>query len=403
MRGVFAPTLGLAALLALSGSAPAAEPLANAETVRMTSKVLGEERTILVSTPRGYGQGSARYPVLYLTDGDAHLLHTRGTVDFLVRNGLMPDVVIVGIANTDRTRDLTPTRGFGFGADGTPVLAETSGGAGKFLEFFEKELIPYVEATYRTVPCRVFAGHSLGGLFALDALVERPGLFNATIAASPSLNWDHDVILDRVSKFLDGRKELRHTLFVTMADEEEGDPSPTRFERLRKLLKGTKAAGFAWGAMPMPDEDHGSVVLRSHYWGLRKVFDGWRLPRDRKAGGFAGSVEDLGKHYAQLSERLGYPVPPPEPVVNQVGYQHPLRKDVKGALPFFPKNVELYPDPANVHDSLGEALEAAGALEEALASYERAVEIATRRGDPRLPVFARNRDRLAAAREKRPG
>ena len=403
MRRALVPALGLVSLLAPGRLAPAAEALANAETVRWTSKVLGEERTILVSTPRGYAQGSARYPVLYLTDGETNLLFTRGTVDFLVRNGLMPDVVIVGVANTDRTRDLTPTRGFGFRADGTAVLQETSGGAGKFLDFFEKELVPYVEATYRTLPLRVFAGHSLGGLFALDALAERPGLFGATIAASPALNWDHDVVLERLAKFLDGRKELRHTLFVTMADEEDGDPRPTRFERLRRLLKGTKAAGFAWGALELPDEDHGSVVLRSWYHGLRKVFDGWRLPRDGKRGGFDGTVEDLERHYARLSERLGYAVVPPASVVNQVGYQHLLAGDAKGALPFFRRNVELRPGSPNVHDSLGEALEALGKPEEALACYEKAVDLAAKDADPLLPVFTRNRDRLAAAKAKGPG
>ena len=34
---------------------------------------------------------------------------TRGTADFLVQNGLMPPVIIVGVTNTDRTRDLSPT------------------------------------------------------------------------------------------------------------------------------------------------------------------------------------------------------------------------------------------------------------------------------------------------------
>lgn len=395
MRRAAALVLSAVAVLALARTAPGAEPLANAETVRMTSKVLGEERTILVSTPRGYGQGTARFPVLYLTDGDAHLLHTRGTVDFLVRNGLMPDVILVGVTNTDRTRDLTPTKSFGRQADGTPFPIESSGGAGKFLDFFETELIPFVEATYRTAPYRIFAGHSLGGLFALDAMVERPGLFNASIAASPSLSWDDDVILRRTSKFLESRKEFRHTLFVTMADEEVGDPSPTRFEQLRKILKRTKVSGFAWGAERMDDEDHGSVVLRSHYYGLRKIFDGWRLPRDRQVG-YPGTLDDLKKHYGQLSERVGYAVPPPELTVNQVGYQHLLRKDVKGALQFFQWNVELYPGSANVHDSLGEALEKEGKSAEALACYEKAVEIGTKASDPLLSAFVKNRDRLAA-------
>ena len=200
-----------------------------------------------------------------------------------------------------------------------------------------------------------------------------------------------------MAKLLERRKELRYTLFVTMANEEEGDPSPTRFEQLRKLLKRTKASGFAWGAELMADEDHGSVVLRSHYYGLRKIFEGWRLPRERNAGGTPGTVDDLKKHYGQLSERFGYVVPVPELTVNQIGYQHLLRKDARGALPFFRWNVELYPESANVHDSLGEALETAGKDAEALASYEKAVEIAKRASDARLEVFVRNRDRMAAA------
>ena len=397
MRGAVARVLTVVVALVLARTAPAVEPITNAAAVQITSKVLGEERTILISTPRGYEKGQGRFPVLYMTDGDAHLLHTRGTVDFLVRNGLMPDVIIVGVMNTDRTRDLTPTKGYGQQPNGARVPLESSGGAGKFLDFFETELIPWVEGTYRTVPYRVFAGHSLGGLFALTSLVEKPGLFNASIAASPALAWDDDVILGRTSRFLEGRKELRYTLFVTMANEEEGDPSPTRFEQLRKLLKRTKASGFAWGAELMADEDHGSVVLRSHYDGLRKIFEGWRLPRDRNAGGYPGTVDDLKKHYGQLSERFGYAVPVPELTVNQIGYQHLLRKDARGALPFFRWNVELYPESANVHDSLGEALETAGKDAEALASYEKAVGIAKKDSDARLEVFTRNRDRMAAA------
>jgi uncharacterized protein len=400
MRRTAFRVLSAVAALVLSRSGSAVEPITNAEAVRITSKVMGEDRTVLVSTPRGYEEGKGRFPVLYMTDGDSHFLHTRGTIDFLVRNGLMPDVILVGVMNTDRTRDLTPTKGYGQQADGSRVPLEKSGGAGKFLDFFEKELIPYVDGAYRTAPYRIFAGHSLGGLFALDALVERTGLFNATIAASPSLSWDDDVILGRTANFLGSRKELRHTLFVTMANEEEGDPSPTRFEQLRKILKRTKAEGFAWGAELMDDEDHGSVVLRSHYYGLRKIFDGWRLPRDRKAGGYPGTVEELKNHYKRLSERIGYAVPPPEPAVNQVGYQHLLRKDFKGALPFFRWNVELYPESANVHDSLGEALEKAGEKAEALTCYERAVANGQKAADPLLAAFTRNRDRLAAAAGK---
>ena len=110
----------VAALLTLvAGLAVAGDPIVIGERVTLESKVMGEQRTVLVSTPPTYGQTQERYPVLYMTDGDAHLTHTRGTVDFLVRNGLMPDVIIVGVTNTDRTRDLTPTHAVRTLDDGT--------------------------------------------------------------------------------------------------------------------------------------------------------------------------------------------------------------------------------------------------------------------------------------------
>ncbi len=392
MRG---PLVALCIAAALLSPRSSAEPVTVGETIRIPSKVLGEERTILVSTPRGYERGTERYPVLYMTDGEAHLVHTRGTVDFLARNGRIPDLIVVGVANTHRTRDLTPTTVSRLRADGRAFLDEETGGATRFLEFIEKELIPFVEERYRTAPFRILAGHSLGGLFALGALVERPGLFGATIAVSPTLHWDEDVVLGRLSAFLDGRRELRHTVYVTIANEEEGEPAPTRFDRLRKMLKATKAEGFVWGSERMEDEDHGSVVLRSHYGGLRKVFDGWPLPRDRRAGGYPGSVAKMKAHYAALSGRLGYEVTPPEGIVNAVGYQHLQRNDAKRALPFFRWNVELHPGSANVHDSLGEALEAAGETAEALVCYEKAVELARKASDPNLAVYERNRDRAA--------
>ncbi len=364
----------------------AAEPITIGERVTIASKIMGEQRTLLISPPANYTHSQGRFPVLYMTDGEAHLTHTRGTVDFLARNGLMPDVIIVGVSNTDRTRDLTPSRDEIAG----------SGGAGKFLDFFARELIPYVEKHYRTLPYRIFAGHSLGGLFALTALAAHPELFHAYIAASPSLNFDNDSPLRTLAAFFKDRKELQRTLFVTMANEEAGDPAPTRFDRLQQILGTVQAAGFKWGAKSMADETHGSVVMRSHYWGLRKIFELWPLPAGPN-GFFTGGLEGLHKHYARLAQRLGFSVRPSEETVNNAGYGSLSINDVEGAIALFKYNTELYPLSANVYDSLGEALERAGRLEEAHAGYVRAAKNAEKNSDERLAVFAANRDRAAAA------
>ena len=90
--------------------APGAAKENGPEKLTLQSKILGEERAFLVRTPRGYEQGSDKYPVLYMTDGDRNIGHTAATVQFLADNGRMPEMIIVGISNTDRTRDLTPSR-----------------------------------------------------------------------------------------------------------------------------------------------------------------------------------------------------------------------------------------------------------------------------------------------------
>jgi predicted alpha/beta superfamily hydrolase len=384
----------LALLAVVAGTAAAGEPITIGETVTIESKIMGEERTILISTPPNYEQNQERFPVLYMTDGDAHLTHTRGTVDFLARNGLMPSVIIVGVTNTDRTRDLTPTRATITQDDGSEREFPTSGGADKFLDFFEDELFPYVDSNYRTQPFRLFTGHSLGGLFALNVLFTRPSMFAAVISVSPSLMWDDELPVRQASSFFDNRKSLNATLFVAMANEEEGDPRPNRLDRLEEQLEKATTSGFEWQVMRMPEETHGSVVLRAHYWGLRKVFNGWRLPTDPETGTFTGTVDDIKKHYAGLSKRFGFTIAAPENTVNQVGYQLLGRDDTKGAIAVFRYNVELYPESANVYDSLGEALENAGQLEEAMSNYARAVENAKKIGDERLEIFTTNRDRV---------
>jgi uncharacterized protein len=378
----------LAVAFCFAVAASAGEPITVGERLTLQSKVLNEERTILVSTPHGYEQGQRRYPVLYLTDGEAHLVHTRGTVDFLVANGLMPDVVIVGITNTNRIRDLSPTHLEYFEDGDGRFPTRDSGGGDRFLELVESELAPFVEAHYRTLPFRIFCGHSAGGNLAVQALVKRPQLFNALIAASPGLAWDNQVLVRWAEPFFAGRRELKRSFFMTIGDEPNSRPA---YEAMARILDGATAAGFRWSSLAMPDEDHGSVVLRSHYFGLRWLFEGYRLPAD-----FAGGLAEVKKHYAELSARLGLDVPPPEVSVNRLGYRALATGNGAGALELFRFNVATYPDSANVYDSLADGLEPAGQLEEALANCHKAVDRGEKTSDPNLAVYRTHRDRLAA-------
>jgi predicted alpha/beta superfamily hydrolase len=352
------------------------------------SEVLGEDRTILIRTPPGYERDEQRYPVLYLTDGDAHLSHTASTIEFLWRNGRMPEMIVVAITNTDRTRDLTPTNATMTRPDGSEMKFPTSGGADKFLKFIDTELIPKIEKDYRTQPYRVFAGHSFGGLFALHVFLTHPEVFNAYIAVSPSMQWDNHLLSRKAEEFFKDRKELNKTLFFTLANE--GGAAREGFDRFKGILGKNKPKGFEWGSMLMEDEDHGSVVLRSHYHGLRKVFDGWQVTEDTAAGG-ATAVED---HYKRLSSKFGYTIPPPEPLMNNLGYRLMAEGKMDDAIAVFKSNVERYPSSANVYDSLAEAYEKTGKLDLARPNYEKAMRLGAQSNDQNLQVYKTNFDRV---------
>ncbi len=382
----FRGLLGTLVLLLFFSASAFAQYNSGPAKLTIKSTVLGEDRTILVRTPAGYETNKLAYPVLYMTDGDAHIAHTASTIEFLARNGRMSEMIVVGITNTDRTRDLTPTKATGANAAQFP----TAGGADNFLKFIETEVIPEIEKRYRVQPYRVLAGHSFGGLFTVHALITRPELFNSYVAVSPSLQWSDDATLKRAEEFFKTRKELRATLFTSLGNE-PGNISKA-FEQFKQLLAKTQVKGFEWDAQQMTDEDHGSVVLRSHYVGLRKVYDGWQMPRDPETGAVAGGLKAADEHYKWLSQKFGYSIPTPEALVNQIGYQYLLggTPDPNEAIATFKTNVERYPNSANVYDSLAEAYEKSGKLELATPLYEKAQTLGKQNNDPNTAIYTAN-------------
>ena len=156
---------------------------------------------------------------------------------------------------------------------------------------------------------------------------------------------------------------------------------------------------FRWAWQVIPDEDHGSVVLPGYYAGLRHVFAGWRLPREDQPP----SLASLRGHYQKLSQRWGASLAPPEQVVNLLGYTALQRGDRAEAIEIFRFNVATHPQSANVHDSLGEALEKDGQLPAALESCRRAVQMAEKSGDPLLGAFRQHLEQLERKAGTAPG
>jgi predicted alpha/beta superfamily hydrolase len=338
---------------------------------KINSAVLGEERTILVRVPANYDRTPDRFPVIYMTDAHSpYNAMMAGILEQQAWGGTLPEMILVGIQNTNRSRDLTPSDD-GKGGE--------VGGAPKFLQFIEQEVIPLVEKNYRTEPYRIFAGHSLGGLFAVYAFTARPDLFNAYIAASPVLAYDDNFVIKRAEELFKQNKDWKTTMFLGIGDEPQYIGG---FNAFQNLLKKAKPKNLDFEFREFKDENHGSVVLPAFYVGLRKIFAGWLPPS-------TGSVADLENHYRRLSERFGYKIVIPEATLNQIGYQFLRAGNFEQAVEVFRKNAANHPASANVYDSLAEAYEKSGALKSARENYEKAYKMAEAGGDARLAQAAK--------------
>jgi uncharacterized protein len=373
-----------------------ADPIACGERITLHSKILGEDRTVSISLPLSYAQGTQKYPVLYLTDAQFLFDQTRASAAFLARNGLIPEIIIVGVANSDRTRDLYATKA-DFKLKGRTIPFPTSGNADQFLEFLEKELIPWVESTYRTVPLRILAGVSAGGNFALHTTRVKPGLFQAIIAASPWLAWDDAKELKLLVPFLESTGVRTQALFISYANE--GPEMTANVEALSSALRSRRDTSLRWNSATYPNETHDSTAVKSYYDGLRAIFADWSYPRNPETNFLIGSLDDVKAHYARFAEHLGYTQLPPEDIVNELGYQLLGMKALDQSLAAFRYNTEIYSRSANVWDSLADALEQAGRTDDALASCRKAVSIGETNRDPNLEHFQKHLVRLAGPKK----
>jgi len=363
----------------LAGVAYTQQQISSVTHTRYTivSKALGEERTILVRVPFGYERSTQKFPVMVMLDAHAP---QNGMVASIIESqasaGVMPEMILVGIQNTNRTRDLTPTK----------TERPNSGGTDKFLDFIETELLPFVEKNYRTEPYRVFVGHSLGGLAVVYTMITRPHLFGGYVAASPVLHWDNNLVIKKSEELFKANKKFQKSLFISLGNEPDYTAG---FNSYKDLIKKSAPAGLDAVFEHWTDEDHGSIVMRAYLTGLRKTFEGWQPDP---------SVQNLlamKAHYSKLSKRFGYQIDPPENMINQFGYGLLRADKMDEAVEAFEENVKLHPESANVYDSLAEALERKGAKSKALANYEKAYKMAEQKGESQLAQSAKaNFDRL---------
>ncbi|MCF6403066.1 PA14 domain-containing protein [Chitinophaga filiformis] len=231
----------------------------------INSGVLKEKRLLQVFVPKGYKPGSTnKYDVLYVLDGGNWNTGLINKVQqFLEGEGYMPPTIVVSILGIDRNKDLTPTHINDW---------KTSGGAANFLRFIKDELIPYINKEYPSNGDNTLWGHSLGGLFVINALLNEPKTFKSYIAVDPSLWWDNCYIQKIAPDKLSALAGSDITLFISGREGQDGEGM--KIATMDTVLNKFKPAGLTWKHINYPDETHSSVRLKSIYDGLKFSY-GW--------------------------------------------------------------------------------------------------------------------------------
>lgn len=202
----------------------------------LASARLGNVRDILVWVPPSYDQGSCRYPVIYMHDGqnlfDAHTSYAgEWHVDetMLALSAERYEAIIVGIPNmgAQRIDEYTPFRD-----------RRAGGGHGDaYITWLFNRVKPLIDDSFRTMPDvshTGIMGSSLGGLISLYGILKYPDIFGFAGVMSPSL-WFAD---GEIFKLLEQQRAPHGRIYLDMGGHEAARRLP--FDLANPALRGAR-------------------------------------------------------------------------------------------------------------------------------------------------------------------
>jgi predicted alpha/beta superfamily hydrolase len=225
------------------------------------SRIFRNRRFLRVWLPPDYDEASnldRRYPVFYLNDGQ-NLFESLSafagvewqvdeSADRLIREGVVPPMIIVGIDNAakNRIREYMPHRSL------QPIRLRVQGS--RYPDFLTREVMPFVARNYRLAsgPGNTgLGGSSLGALIALYTAIVRTGLIGRLLLESPSL-WAANRQLMRASRRV---KNWPDRVFLACGTAEAGRPDKNQsvIDDVREMAGILRRAGF--------DDKHLRVVI----------------------------------------------------------------------------------------------------------------------------------------------
>ncbi len=230
------------------------DPIPVHDTFKIESKQVGETRVINVWTPLNYASGNDSLPVLYMADGGINedFPHIANTIAELIKSKSIAPIILVGIENTVRRRDLSGPTQVAKDKEIAPVV----GGSTNFRNFIKDELILEINKKYRTTKEKGIIGESLSGLFVMETLMQTPEMFDFYIAFDPSLWWNNHYLVKTAKESL--AKLPTENKRLWFAGSNTTDISVYTNE-LAKILEKENPKTLLWKYSDEPKEEHSTI------------------------------------------------------------------------------------------------------------------------------------------------
>jgi len=331
---------------------------------KLDSKILDEERTILVHLPQGYHQTDADYPVVYLLYGDqvtTYFAEAVAVLDRLGQTGRIPPMILVSVMNKDRYRDLLPLY-----PDGSRT------GIGNFQKFFSEELFPWVKKNYRTKDYRILVGPQAGGNFGLHTLASQPELFDALILNNP-FRWvgGRDLLCKETEWYFGCNQTIKKFVYITYDADDELDKEGIKYlTNFKELVDTTQPAGFTLELdfREYHDEFIQPFGLRE---GIKKLFVDYPFPENLVIEG----LKDIAAYYGKLSAEYGFNVDVPEHVLTIQSDKLSERGKTQEALSIWRYMEANYPRPGNAYWRLANFYKEQGNKELAIEYFKKLIDL----------------------------
>jgi uncharacterized protein len=246
--------------------------LFDTEERTLSSAIVGRDYHLSVALPESYATSDQAYPVIYLLDGDLILGMAAGLTPISRWCLGTPEVIIVGIGyDMESYTQLLQLRERDFKI---PEVrdAPADSYADRFLNALTQEMIPFIEANYRTIPTdRCLYGYSSSGFFVLYALFHQPDAFQRYICGSGDLYLSYPYLIQHDDQ-LAARKSADPIQLYMSAGELEAHQFPY-FHQFIDFFEHRNYPGLTLITEIYPGEFHGAEgIALTYLHGIRKVY-----------------------------------------------------------------------------------------------------------------------------------